>query len=280
MESHESQKRDEELIQFIAKLTDPSIDIEENYTELIEKLESIYLDAEKKGVYRHSYARISHYFYEREMDGEGISLCLENLFALKEHVDQHGNPDLSNAFRKLIDHIDLESIHLGQIRKIRMSVSGMDDIIKQYPEISAKIDQVENQTERVDEESKKALVNIEGIRKEMKEQTVQSISILGIFAGVVFAFSGGFSMLSNTLSNLHQISGAQTLFFFASSISIGCVLYDVIFALLMFIGRYCEKEPRGIADFTKWLNKGVAVIVFLLMVIYCLCCEGIIYIKL
>lgn len=255
MEFKDSVSRDNALCEFILKMTDPKVGIETDHEAFVNELEAIYLDRKGEGVHRHSYARLSHFLYDRDFENEAIDVCVENLTELEKYVDERGNPDLSKAFRKLVDHIDLESIHIGRLKQLQIYTKDMEDLAPQ-------IQKMEN--------------NLIETNAKIKDQTVQSVSILGIFAGVVFAFSGGFSMLSSTLSNISSITGSQTLFFFAASLGIGCILYDVVFALMMFIGRYCDKEPKNIMKFTIDLNKCIVVAVFLLMVAYALCSKGII----
>lgn len=259
MENKDSVSRDTALCEFICKMTEPTVDIAAEYESLIEELEGIYL-IDGGGVHRHSYARLSHYLYDNDVDNDAIDICLENLRELKQYILEQDQSILLKALRKLEDHIDLESIHIGQLRKLKMSMSGTEKLLEEYPNIAKSVKETET--------------SIKAANKAIEEQTVQSISILGIFAGVVFAFSGGFSMLSSTLSNIHLISGKQTVFFLAATLGIGCILYDVVFALMMFIGRYCNKEPQHVFEFTKVLNLTVVAIVVILMIIYCLCYNG------
>lgn len=259
MEGKDSVSRDKALREFVRKMTVPTVDIPTNYESLIDELGKIYL-LDEGGVHRHSYAHLSHYLYDNDVDNDAIDICLENLRELKQYISVQDKPELHKALRKLEDHIDLESIHIGQLRKLKMSMSRTEEILKKYPDIEKSVKNTEE--------------SIEAANKAIKEQTVQSVSILGIFAGVVFAFSGGFSMLSSMLNNIHLISGKQTLFFFSTTLGIGCILYDVVFALMVFIGRYCDKEPRNVWGFTKILNGMVFATITILMIIYCLCYNG------
>lgn len=260
MEFKDSVSRDEALCEFIRKMTDSTVDIDHDHDSFVRELEEIYLNEKQEGAHRHSYARLSHFLYGQDFENEAIDMCMENLSGLGKYIEEKQNPDLIKAYRKLKDHIDLEFIHIGQLKKHQLSVQGMEALTAQLPKMNT---QFSDMDERLKDTNRK-----------INDQTVQSISILGIFAGVVFAFSGGFSMLSSTLSNIHLISGEQTLFFFSTTLGIGCILYDVVFALMVFIGRYCDKEPRNIWGFTKVLNGMVFTAITILMIIYCLCYNG------
>lgn len=260
MEIKDSVSRDNALCDFVRKMTDPTVDIEADHESLVDELETIYLNGMEKGAHRHSYARLSHFLYDQDFENESIDMCMENLTGLEIFVEERGNPDLLKAFRKLKDHIDLEFIHIGQLKKLQLSIDGMDGLAVQFPIMNDKFSKINE--------------DLSEANRKINEQTVQSVTILGIFAGVVFAFSGGFSVLTSTLSNIHVISGKETLFFFSSALGIGCILYDVVFALMLFIGRYCDKEPKNIMEFTKILNASIFVLIFILMAIYCLCYNG------
>lgn len=262
MEIKDSVNRDNALCDFVRKMTDPTVDIEADHESLVDELETIYLNGMEKGAHRHSYARLSHFLYDQDFENEAIDMCIENLNGLEAYVEERDNEDLSKAFRKLKDHIDLEFIHICQLKKLQLSIDGMDGLAVQFPIMK-------EQFTEISDDLKKA-------NKKISDQTVQSVSILGIFAGVVFAFSGGFSMLSSTLSNISCIRGSQTLFFFAAALGIGCILYDVVFALMLFIGRYCDKEPQNIMKFTIRLNWFIVAVVIILMMAYALCSNGII----
>lgn len=274
MEFKDSMSRDDALCEFIRKMTDPKLDIREDHDSLVKELEDIYVMNNEEGVHRHSYARLSHYFYDHEIENEAISVCVENLTALDEYVKGTGNSQLYKSFRKLQDHIDLESIHIGQLRQLQMSVKGANELVSQFPEIASKVHTTENTIKEAQKNVEEYNESVKALNQKINDQTVQSVTILGIFAAVVFAFSGGFSVLSSTLSNISSITGKQTLFFFAASLGIGCILYDVVFALMLFIGRYCDKEPKNIMEFTKILNALILILIFFLMAIYCLCYNG------
>ena len=274
MEVNDSISRDNALCEFILRMAVPTIDIEAEHDSLIEELEKIYINGKDDGAHRHSYARLSHVFYDQDIDVEGLNVCIEKLSELEKYIEEEKKAALLKSFRKLKDHVELETIHIGQLRRIQLSVDYSKDIVMQFPEISAKIDrsqkEIDDAKERIDQCSESA----KKLEDEIKGQTVQSVTILGIFAGVVFAFSGGFSVLTSTLSNIHVISGKETLFFFSSALGIGCILYDVVFALMLFIGRYCDKEPKNIMEFTKTLNASIFIMICILMSIYCLCYNG------
>lgn len=273
MEIKDSVSRDKALRDFIRKMTEPTVNIKADHESFVEELERIYLLGKTEGVHRHSYARLSHYLYD-DVDNEAIGICIENLADLEPFVVARGNDDLLKAFRKLEDHIDLECIHMGQLSELKMSMNGAEQLISEFPNISAKVTKIEETIEAANKAIEQYDTDVKDLKDQIKEQTVQSISILGIFAGVVFAFSGGFSMLSSTLNNIHLISGKQTLFFFSTTLGIGCILYDVVFALMVFVGRYCDKEPRNVWGFTKVLNGMVFATITMLMIIYCLCYNG------
>jgi hypothetical protein len=84
-------------------------------------------------------------------------------------------------------------------------------------------------------ESKKKL---EMVEKNLKDSTTQSITILSIFAGVVMAFTGGMSYISQALAALNSIGPYRAGVFI---LLIGIVMFNLIFLLLYMIGKLTDK---------------------------------------
>lgn len=166
--------------------------------------------------FRHSYSILSAYL--ENFDGEQRDMLVSNLEDVLKEID---NSDWSDADReqvhesvfKLQDHISLESIRLNRM-----------DQIKRY-----------------DEESKRKLKSSSTDLKETKRQinrivrqvnsvNAQVISILGIFAGLVFGFSSGVELMGKSFSTLDAKTFTITLLYI---FSIGLILFNLCF-LLMF----------------------------------------------
>ena len=67
------------------------------------------------------------------------------------------------------------------------------------------------------------------------------ITILGIFAAIVLAFTGGMTFTSSVLENLHKSSIYRIVFI---ALIVGCILFNLIWLLLDFIRNLNEHTIR------------------------------------
>lgn len=83
----------------------------------------------------------------------------------------------------------------------------------------------------------------EEIQTSQKKMQNEYITILGIFAAIVLAFTGGMSFTSSVLENLHKSSIYRIIFV---SLIIGCILFNLIWLLIDFIRNVNEKTIRKV----------------------------------
>ncbi|BCZ49305.1 hypothetical protein psyc5s11_53720 [Clostridium gelidum] len=104
-------------------------------------------------------------------------------------------------------------------------------------------------TEKIKESEKK----LEIVQKNLKDSTTQSITILSIFAGVVMAFTGGMSYISQALAALNSIGPYRAGIFI---VLIGSVMFNLIFLLLYMIGKLTDRYIGSYNCKGKDPNKG------------------------
>lgn len=112
------------------------------------------------------------------------------------------------------------------IAKATKAMSDSEDAVKKVTEVLKK-------AQKASDKAQKASAKV-------KEFNTQSITILSIFTAVVFAFTGGFTMLGSAFSNLIGISRNESLLLIALVLIVGCILLDVIYFLIYFIGRISD----------------------------------------
>ena len=83
----------------------------------------------------------------------------------------------------------------------------------------------------------------EEIQTSQKKMQNEYITILGIFAAIVLAFTGGMSFTSSVLENLYKSSIYRIIFV---SLIIGCILFNLIWLLIDFIRNVNEKTIRKV----------------------------------
>ena len=156
---------------------------EDKSSEVIDKLKEIYDDDN----YRHRYSEITEAVLSnvrKDKDEDIVLMTItQNIRIIKEKIDQI--KDLKNIvphIEKLYDHINLECIRLRNSNERIKELN--DDICK---------------LEKTHTEIKNKL---ESTEKTLKQQQVQYITILGIFASIVITFTAGFGFSSAVFSKV------------------------------------------------------------------------------
>ena len=190
--------------------------------------------------------------------------CLEvissNLMALREYlrenIEEYGESTYYGVF-KLSDHVDIEIHRLRDRQNLYHELSGTDDnLFNLY-----------KKAEKLERRLEKAKKSIEDAQHNSERLQMQMVAILGIFAAIVMAFSGGLDILSGAIS----ISGESDLFRVVFVVILcGIILFN-IFAFLMHMilaiidssnvktfrrFRYMANETRK-ERLSTWLDKFV-----------------------
>ena len=179
--------------------------------------------------FRHSYAQISIEIEKLAPDQRDV-LCA-NLESFKESVSpllEKGDfpaetkREVLQKISKLCDHVELESIRLSRIDKV----------------------------EYIGSEASKALTDADGKLKETEEKAnalsdrvsdyhSQSISILGIFSGLVITFSCVTQFSVSSLSNFSSSNAYKVTYFLCLSFFF---LFNIIFMLMYSISKLSGKS--------------------------------------
>lgn len=91
---------------------------------------------------------------------------------------------------------------------------------------------IEKDSERIKEVSGE-------VKKQSQKAAESSITILGIFVGVVMVFFGGFSILENAITGMTTASPFRLYF---TMLAFGAIMYDIVILLFFLISRIIEKS--------------------------------------
>ena len=189
------------------------------YDKYHTKFEELYKPDVNGKEFRHFYSDIFFVLTQIKLNdkpGE-INILGERIGLLRDawmDIDKHSI--LSNNIKKLYDHISLD------IARINYSDSGdrnlsETDTIREYQknvnDLGNKISDIQSNTDKLKQE-------IKGYQKE-------SITILGIFASIVLAFTGGMTFSNIDKSSIYRIILVICL--------LGIVLFNVIWMLIKFL---------------------------------------------
>ena len=120
------------------------------------------------------------------------------------------------------------------IKENRIANDQLKDIKEQYYENNKRIG---NATKELND-----------LEKRIDGFNTQSITILSIFTAIVFSFTGGFTMLGNALSNLDGINRNESIILISVILIIGCLLMDIVYFLLDFVGKLSKITFSGNCD--------------------------------
>lgn len=229
---------------------------------------------------RHKYHEITMYLikkFSKPEDGETMSVILENLKTVMENVEQKCNCGatlrmdiclkeqpptfvctksredskceqykwLYKKLSKLYDHISLEVTRLSDIR------GDNDYIHMSMTDLKERENKLGNAVDDIDQKTKKITKEIVMFEKKMNGMQKEYITILGIFASIVLAFTGGIAFSTSVLENMHQVSPYRLAFVIEA---LAFVLINTIYILVWFVQKLYDSEQKGYPIFMIIIN--------------------------
>lgn len=222
----------------------------EEVKEICCKLELIYCAPGKKDNFRHYYSDIFAVLCQIDRDSHlGNTEILSqnmNLIRLRYRPQNMGSEtgkyiDISKEINKLYDHINLDIARINYSKAIEMRSN------EKLQQLNDTVSKMEENIEKADDLQK------------------QYITILGIFASIVLAFTGGIAFSTSVLEN---ISAASIYRVALVVIGLAFTLLNVIYLLTRFILEIHKKSGEVISYpvFMKILN-GLFIGMFFLVLI-------------
>lgn len=222
--------------------------------------------------YRHEYSRITEVLFQIE-DGEERAFLSGKIKDIGNSIE---DKELRRRVLKLWDHINLENIRLEKLKKISKEANSA---FTEVNEIKQKYSDLEKLADSVDSKIKE-------MNRDIDNSTSKSITILGIFSGIVMAFTGGLSFIASSLQNMNQVSIYRLVLVITL---LATAIFDIIFMLMYMIGRFtdsyiggkcnCENRIEGCDDKKKkcvvvryplfiWFNILSGIIIITLSIVY------------
>lgn len=174
--------------------------------------------------FRHSYARISEILESLHPDQQdSLSDYVAQIRDVCPKVlEDQGFPlerrnEIQKKLFKLCDHVALECIRLGRMKRV------------EHIGINAA-----KALDSADEQLKAAEEKTAELGKRVTDYHAQSISILGIFSGLVVTVTGVLQFTSSGLQNLSDMNAGKIVLFVAVSF---LFLFNVLFMLMYCISR-------------------------------------------
>lgn len=208
-------------------------------SRIYKRLEKLYYSPTREESFRHFYSDIfSVLTTVKQGDKPGsIDVLGQNLSEIRKgyqaiNSDPEGNPiDISDKINKLYDHVslDIARMRYSDAADWRLSQeSNLVNIRSQVSEIISVQNDIKKQAQSMEE-------NLANTQREY-------IAILGIFAAVVLAFTGGIAFSTSVLQNFHVSSIYRIILI---SVVIGLVLVNLLYGLFYYIGQLVNKNTKN-----------------------------------
>lgn len=233
--------------------------------QFFKRLEALYHTPGEGKDFRHFYSDILTVLIEiKENDPKSGSLeyLILNLDGLRhgyipnKNLDSTGGPiDIQDYIRKLYDHVNLE------VQRIRYSDYEDYKISKDQA-----INNLENKVNRAElaiRTAERRIVATErrivATEKNTENAKREYVAILGIFAAIVIAFTGGLVFSSSVLEYMHKVSIYRILIVI---LLIGLVLFNVIYLLVWYINKIVRDEHGMNWDMWTIVHLVIAILMF------------------
>lgn len=221
-----------------------------------------------------------------EVPSECASVVLKVLDYAKTHEDVS---HCSHAVGYFYDYLLLESLHLLNRAKIQTEIDNKlsevsEDLSKKsgalYEQINLRVSEIhknfsdlqknienqlkedinnqqENLRTQLTQHTKTLETNTKNnIRDSMRDLDVHSITVLGIFTAITFAFSGCFTLVGSALSEIAAIT-SESAYLLIAVLSLLCVsLFNSICVIIWGLSKFLNKDiaSQFSKNVVKWLN--------------------------
>lgn len=234
---------------------------EENIKDMLKTIVEFYSTNE-----RHRYNEVSHFVDKKiEEGGDVIDYTLNNLKTLLTLLKNH-QQDYDNIIKEIY----------GEIERDNTKILSVQDIIpkleKLYDHIALEENRVINNSKMINDAKleirNEILNNFAETFNEYKQkldetvnvQNANMISVVGIFAAIIFVFFGGIQSLSNIFSGIFGLEKKEELILpIIAILIIGGVLFNIIFLLLYSISKMTGKNMGRVVNLYYYHSYDVEV---------------------
>ncbi len=197
------------------------------------------------------------------MDTLGENLRIIHKKYVPENKDEFGNTiDISDAIKKLYDHINLEIARIQFSDGVYRKQTGEDELTDIKAQIKEAKSNMDNTEKRFND-----------LNKKLNDTQKEYISILGIFASIVTAFMAGLVFSSSILENMHKSSVYRIVLI---ALIIGLVLSNLLFGLFYYIDRIVKPKEKSSIKPIAITN---IVLIFLIVLTIIAWCAGAVEIR-
>lgn len=266
------QERNELLKEVIFELSETQNILEDadRRGQILSRLEQVYTPGEGEEVFRHFYSDIFSWLTEIDVEGDRTIVALaQNLEILQREYRPHregssGNLiDIQKNLNKLCDHVNLDVSRITYLKSSQQQLEAslqVDTLRATVERSREKAARLEEDTRQLREQIQQAKQTAAEAEKSVRNAQKESTAILGIFAAIVLAFTGGMIFSTSVFENLGNSSIYRVALM---AVVIAFALINIIYMLLRFVASM--EGIEGIGFKLKWVNITLAGIVGLIL---------------
>ncbi|MEH2960240.1 hypothetical protein [Candidatus Merdisoma sp. JLR.KK006] len=226
-----------------------------NRVSFFMRLEDIYYNYNSKEKFRHYYSDI--FSTLTLIDGDSsigsLDILAQNIQTIKDgyipkNTDENGDTiDIRKEIVKLYDHTNLDIARINYTKT--MTNETMSELAKNRLLVASLEQKVRESEDALKEISNKTIDDLKQLSGKVQERQEdmqkEYITILGIFAAIVLAFTGGIVFSSSVLENIDKPSIYRISLI---AFIIGLVFFNLIWVLIDFI-----RDINGKVIRRKWI---------------------------
>lgn len=224
-------------------------------SEIYYKLEDLYSQADSED-FRHFYSDIFAVISMIDKDSSlgNLEILNQNMEIVRKGyrpMNTFGGEqvNIEKQINKLYDHINLEIARLNYFKITESRTNNeLKNVSSTLSKVECNISKMEDTIEKADDMQK------------------QYITILGIFASIVVAFTGGIAFSTSVLENISNSSIFRILFVV---IVLAGVLINVVFILTHFIAELSNKSKTPIKYPKYMMVLNTIVVLMLVLIVVC-----------
>lgn len=226
-EKNDEKRNSFKMLLFKLAVSQMTLSTNKDKSEVYLELERIYAKEDEIEDFRHFYSDIFAVLSLIDKDPSlgNMEILSQNMDIVRKgyqavNTDADGNPvNIEKQINKLYDHINLEIARMNYFKENEMRTEN------EMQRVSDTLKQMEDTVEKADDMQK------------------QYITILGIFASIVLAFTGGIAFSTSVLENIASASIYRTVLI---SLILAFVLLNVIYVLTRFVMEIINKSNTRI----------------------------------
>lgn len=165
-------------------------------------------------------------------EDDHLAILSENLTCLREYtrknIKRFGEPTFY-GITKLSDHVDIEIHRYREIQNLEYHLTNndydLDEVVSRINDLNIKL--------------RKANDMVEKTAGNANRLQIEMVTILGIFATIVIAFSGGLSIISDAVSSSGNVPIFESVYVI---LLCAIVVFNVIAFLMLTIMRITDKD--------------------------------------